>query len=108
MSLTTQKINRTVRIEHRYGAAYFISARWTGVLVVSSIFVGLELGVDVQSYLARFGVENIGSILSEWSAAVVLSSMLYPVSIVLGGYGAPVMAKVRHAVASAMRNNTKT
>jgi hypothetical protein len=86
----------------RYGAAYFISARMTGVLIVSSIFVGLELGVDVQSYLAHFGFSELGGVLSEWAAAVVISSIFYPVSIVLGGYGAPVVAKARNLIIKAV------
>jgi hypothetical protein len=68
-----------------YGLAYFIAARWTGVIWVSTIYAALESKVvNIDQFLAWSGTAEIGSVLATWAAAVVTSSAIYPLSIYIG------------------------
>jgi hypothetical protein len=80
------------------GAAYFITARLCGVLSTSTIFYGLNVGVDLSPYLEYFGAEEIGSVLGQWAGAVVLSSALYPFTMSMTVFTAPALAKLRKSV----------
>jgi hypothetical protein len=81
----------------KYGACYFIGARWTGVISVL-LFTGLiSNGVDIEPLLQRFGVTpTLGTQLGSWAAAVTLSSFLYPASMMVGGaFLAPALGGAR-------------
>ena len=85
---------------NKYGAAYMISSRVVGVTVILSIYEALLFGIDVQPYLVSWGYENVGSVLGQWAAAVVLSTTMYPLSISATAYIAPWLSNVRQKVLS--------
>lgn len=73
---------RLKEIVDKYGACYFIGARWTGVLSVL-IFTGcLEAGVDLAPLMNQVGLNpEVGRKLGTWALAVTASSALYPFSV---------------------------
>lgn len=81
-----------------YGAAYMMGSRLAGVGVVSVLYVLIKQGVDVMPLLAQLGVEGVGTALGSYAAAVVFSSVLYPVTLGAAGYVVPVLAKARNSV----------
>uniref|UniRef100_M4B1S5 Uncharacterized protein n=1 Tax=Hyaloperonospora arabidopsidis (strain Emoy2) TaxID=559515 RepID=M4B1S5_HYAAE len=81
-----------------YGAAYMMGSRLAGVGVVCAFYALIKQGVDLMPILASFGVQEVGSTLGAYAAAVVLSSALYPATLGLSGYVAPVVAKLRRTV----------
>ena len=81
-----------------YGAAYMMGSRLAGVGVVCAFYVLIKQGVDLTPILASLGVQEVGSTLGGYAAAVVLSSALYPVTLGASGYIAPVVAKLRKTV----------
>ena len=69
-----------------YGACYFIGARWTGVLSVLLFTTLIEAGIDIQPIIESMGVPvTLSNQLGTWAAAVTLSSLLYPLSVGVGG-----------------------
>ena len=80
----------------KYGAAYMIGSRWTGVSVIAGLYVALSYGMDVSYILEKFGLDEIGTVLGSWAAAVVCSSAMYPVSLCGTGYVVPWMYKIGH------------
>mmetsp|Transcript_13876 Transcript_13876/g.15810 ORF Transcript_13876/g.15810 Transcript_13876/m.15810 type:complete len:278 (-) Transcript_13876:731-1564(-) len=83
------------RIVDKYGASYFISARWLGVSVVCLIYSAIANGVNVSSYLEQYGFGGYGEVVGTWAAAVTLSATLYPATIVCGGGLAHILARLR-------------
>ena len=81
-----------------YGAAYMMGSRLAGVGVVCALYALIKQGVDLMPILACLGVEEVGSALGGYAAAVVLSSALYPATLGVSGYIAPVVAKLRRMV----------
>ncbi|CAH0481402.1 unnamed protein product [Peronospora belbahrii] len=81
-----------------YGAAYMMGSRLAGVGVVCTLYALIKQGVDLMPILASFGVEEVGSTLGGYAAAVVLSSSLYPATLGVTGYVAPVVAKLRRKI----------
>jgi hypothetical protein len=81
-----------------YGAAYMMGSRLAGVSVVCVLYFLIKQGVDVMPILAKLGVEEVGTALGSYAAAVVFSSALYPVTLGVSGYVVPVVAKARLAV----------
>ncbi|CAK9024693.1 Molybdate-anion transporter [Durusdinium trenchii] len=95
---------KLAEVVDKYGAAYFISARWTGVGVVLGLYTATCLGLDVSGLLARWGVEEFGSVLGTWAASVVLSASLYPVSIFVGSSLAPLVGRTIAPLAATLLN----
>ncbi|RQM13508.1 hypothetical protein DD237_003768 [Peronospora effusa] len=83
-----------------YGAAYMMGSRLAGVGVVCALYGLIKQGVDLMPILACLGVEEVGSALGGYAAAVVLSSALYPATLGVSGYIAPVVAKLRRTALS--------
>lgn len=81
-----------------YGAAYMMGSRLAGVGVVCVLYALIKQGVDVMPILATLGVEEVGSALGSYAAAVVFSSAFYPVTLGASGYIVPVVAKARGAI----------
>lgn len=81
-----------------YGAAYMMGSRLAGVGVVCGLFLLVKQGVDVMPLLAKFGVENVGTALGSYAAAVVFSSAFYPVTLGVTGYVVPFVAKARRTI----------
>lgn len=81
-----------------YGASYMMGSRLAGVSVVCLLHWLIQQGVDVMPLLAKFGVEEVGTALGSYAAAVVFSSALYPVTLGASGYIVPYVAKARRAV----------
>uniref|UniRef100_A0AAV1T362 Transmembrane protein n=1 Tax=Peronospora matthiolae TaxID=2874970 RepID=A0AAV1T362_9STRA len=81
-----------------YGAAYMMGSRLAGVGVVCAFYALIKQGVDLMPILASFGVQEIGSTLGAYAAAVVLSSALYPATLGISGYVAPIVAKLRRTL----------
>ena len=74
----------------RYGAAYFVSARYLGVGIVLTLYAAVTAGIDVAPYLERLGASPaLGSALGSWAAAVTLASAVYPFSVIGAAWVAP-------------------
>ena len=82
----------------KYGASYMISSRIVGVTVICSIYQALLLGLDVQPYLESWGYDNVGNVLGQWAGAVVMSTLMYPLSISSTAYLAPWLSTLRKRV----------
>eukprot|EP00516_Mucochytrium_quahogii_P009111 CAMPEP_0203774006 /NCGR_PEP_ID=MMETSP0099_2-20121227/5008_1 /ASSEMBLY_ACC=CAM_ASM_000209 /TAXON_ID=96639 /ORGANISM=" , Strain NY0313808BC1" /LENGTH=215 /DNA_ID=CAMNT_0050671969 /DNA_START=269 /DNA_END=916 /DNA_ORIENTATION=+ len=91
----------------RYGAAYFISARWVGAAVVFGIYGGLVSGWDVSGTLKQYGIEEFGSVMGTWAAAVSTSACLYPVTILCGAGLGPVVGRGLYFAAHLVRKGRR-
>jgi len=78
--------DRLGAVVDKYGAAYFISARWIGVGVVLGFYTGIEMGMDVSGFLATYGIGELGTVLGTWAAAVSMSAAMYPFTILGGSF----------------------
>lgn len=76
---------KLAQILDNYGVSYLIAARWTGVAVVTSMYTCIRYGVDVTPIFEFLQISQYGSVLGSWAAAVSLSSILYPFTILFGG-----------------------
>ena len=79
-----QKLGQAI---DKFGLSYFLAARWVGVTIVISLYGGICYGMDVTSFMEKtFGSvgADIGGVLGTWAAAVVLTSTVYPFSILMG------------------------
>ena len=90
----------------RYGASYFIGARMVGVSLVLALYQAIRMGIDVQPFLDSVGVGQVGNVLADWAAAVVLSSSMYPLSISLTAFVAPVLATARKNIVGAAKRRS--
>jgi len=80
------RTQRVLGVLDRYGAAYFLAARWTGVASTALIYAGLRAGVDVDALLHAAGLSAAtGAVLGTWAAAVVGSAALFPLTSYVGG-----------------------
>ena len=75
---------------------FLIASRIDGAIAVTTLYFILKMGVDVQSlvetYLPSFLVST-ANVTGPWAAAVVLSSVFYPVSLFLSPYLAKIISK---------------
>ncbi len=90
----------------KYGVSYFIGARLVGVFLVFALYQAIRMGVNVQPLLDSVGVGQVGTVLADWAAAVVLSSTLYPFSISLTAFLAPALASARNSVVGGSKGRT--
>lgn len=81
-----------------YGAAYMMGSRLAGVGVVCGLYLLIKQGVDVMPLLSKLGIEEVGTALGSYAAAVVFSSAFYPVTLGVTGYVVPFVAKARKAI----------
>ena len=79
------------QVVDEYGAAYMIGSRLTGVVVIFGLYGAILQGIDVKPVLEKFGIEEVGEALGTWAAAVVLSSTIYPATLGMTGYAAPLL-----------------
>jgi len=80
------RTQRVLDVLNEYGAAYFLAARWTGVVSTAVIYAGLRTGVDVDALLHAAGLSTAtGAVLGTWAAAVVGSAALFPLTSYVGG-----------------------
>ena len=78
----------------KYGIAYLLASRLTGVSIVLALYHALRMGVDLSPLLSTLGMsESTGSTLGSWAAAVVLSSTMYPLTLSLTGVIVPWIAR---------------
>lgn len=82
------------KVIDKYGAAYFISARYLGVAVVWAFYAAILQGFDVTGFLAQYGIQNFGSVIGTWAAAVNTSAILYPCTIAAGAALSPSIAHI--------------
>ena len=82
-----------------YGAAYMMGSRLAGVGVVCVLYGAIKHGIDVMPLLSALGVDEVGTALGSYAAAVVFSSAFYPVTLGLTGYLVPFVAKARKSLA---------
>ena len=88
----------------RYGAAYFLSARYLGVGIVLGLYGAVATGIDVAPYLERIGASPaLGTALGTWAAAVTLSSAVYPLSVLAAASIAPPIGRTASAILKRMR-----
>uniref|UniRef100_K3W7T4 DUF1279 domain-containing protein n=1 Tax=Globisporangium ultimum (strain ATCC 200006 / CBS 805.95 / DAOM BR144) TaxID=431595 RepID=K3W7T4_GLOUD len=97
-SLVTKTMAKAKDVIDNYGAAYMMGSRLAGVSVVCGLYLLIKQGVDVMPLLAKLGVEDVGTALGSYAAAVVFSSAFYPVTLGVTGYVVPVVAKARKAI----------
>lgn len=91
-----EKLGRAI---DKFGLSYFLAARWVGVSVVLSLYGGICYGMDVTSFVQQtFGASgsDFGGVLGTWAAAVVLTSTIYPFSILMGAGLARGIGRIRH------------
>jgi len=88
-------MNEMNKVVDKYGAAYLIGSRVTGVAVVSALYIAIQQGVDLMPILEKFGVDELGTALGSWAAAVVFSSSVYPLTLGATGYVVPLVAQLR-------------
>lgn len=91
----TKALEKAKDIVDSYGAAYMMGSRLAGVSVVCGLYVLIKQGVDVMPLLAKLGVEDVGTALGSYAAAVVFSSAFYPVTLGVTGYVVPFVARAR-------------
>jgi hypothetical protein len=88
----------------RYGAAYFLSARYLGVAIVLSLYAAVAAGADPAPFLARLGVPPaVGSTLGTWAAAVTLASAAYPFTVLAAATVAPPLGRTATALLRRLR-----
>jgi len=99
--MLNQTGSRFGQVMDKYGAAYFISARWLGLGVVLIFYSAISYGFDVSAVFATYGISEFGTVLGTWAAAVSTSAFLYPFTIVSGAMISPGFAKIsRHITRS--------
>ncbi|KAI9907868.1 hypothetical protein PsorP6_004664 [Peronosclerospora sorghi] len=96
--IMTKAMDIIKEVINKYGATYMMGSRLASVSVVCALYALINKGVDLMPIFASLGVENVGSTLGGYAAAVVLSSALYPVTLCVTGYVAPVVAMLRKIV----------
>ena len=75
-----------VNVIDKFGACYFVGARWTGALSTLMFATALGAGFDLTPIMNQLGVSpQLGTELGSWAAAVTLSSVFYPATIAFGG-----------------------
>ncbi|GLD91913.1 hypothetical protein PINS_up000446 [Pythium insidiosum] len=97
-SMMAKSADKVFNVIDSYGAAYMMGSRLMGVSVVSLLYVLIKQGVDVMPLLAQLGVEDVGTALGSYAAAVVFSSALYPVTLGITGYIVPFVATARKSL----------
>ncbi|KAF1320446.1 hypothetical protein FI667_g12332, partial [Globisporangium splendens] len=97
-SLVTKTMAKAKDVIDNYGAAYMMGSRLAGVSVVCGLYLLIKQGVDVMPLLAKLGVEDVGTALGSYAAAVVFSSAFYPVTLGVTGYVVPAVANARKAI----------
>ncbi|TMW60831.1 hypothetical protein Poli38472_000873 [Pythium oligandrum] len=97
-SVMSKSVDKVFGVIDSYGAAYMMGSRLMGVGVVTALYVLIKQGVDVMPILATLGVEEVGTALGSYAAAVVFSSAFYPVTLGVTGYIAPLAAKARRSL----------
>ncbi|RLN75503.1 hypothetical protein BBJ28_00000554 [Nothophytophthora sp. Chile5] len=97
-SLVSKTMAKAKEVVDNYGAAYMMGSRLAGVSVVCGLYLLIKQGVDVMPVLASLGVEEVGTALGSYAAAVVFSSAFYPVTLGVSGYIVPVVAKARRII----------
>ncbi|RLN89431.1 hypothetical protein BBJ28_00001221 [Nothophytophthora sp. Chile5] len=85
-SLASKTMAKAKEVVDNYGAAYMMGSRLAGVSVVCGLYLLIKQGVDVMPLLASLGVEEVGTALGSYAAAVVFSSAFYPVTLGVSGY----------------------
>lgn len=91
-------VDMMAEVVDRYGAGYFIGARYSGLLVVLSLYGMISSGMDATALLVNWlgvqedTVEKVGDVLGTWAASVTFSALLYPFTIVGGTLLAPRIA----------------
>lgn len=79
-------ITTVLSVVDRFGACYFVGARWCGTLVTLGLTAAIDQGLDLEPVLSYFGVNpSLGHTLGSWAAAVTLSAVLYPATLCFGG-----------------------
>lgn len=94
-SIISKSMDKMFNVIDSYGAAYMMGSRLMGVSVVSVIYVLIKQGVDIMPFLAKLGVQDVGSALGAYAAAVVFSSVFYPVTLGITGFIVPFAARAR-------------
>ncbi|KAK1948565.1 hypothetical protein P3T76_000854 [Phytophthora citrophthora] len=94
----SKTMNKAKEVIDNYGAAYMMGSRIAGVGVVCSLYALIKQGVDVMPILASLGMGEVGEALGGYAAAVVFGSVVYPFTLGVSGYIAPVVAKVRRTI----------
>ncbi|KAJ0394943.1 hypothetical protein P43SY_001515 [Pythium insidiosum] len=97
-SMMSKSVDKVFNVMDSYGAAYMMGSRLMGVSVVSLLYVLIKQGVDVMPLLAQLGVQDVGTALGSYAAAVVFSSALYPVTLGVTGYVVPFAAAARKSL----------
>lgn len=91
--------DKMVGVMNKYGIPYLIGSRCMGLASVLALYGSLRMGLDVSSLTNYLGYTDTAtgevqdSALGSWAAAVVVSSALYPLSLVLAGNIAPLLPK---------------
>jgi hypothetical protein len=85
----------------RYGAAFFIGSRFSGVLLTMTLFGLLRAGSDITPWLQASGVASIEEVVArvgQWAGAVVLASVVFPFSLLSTGWLAARVAALGNLV----------
>lgn len=100
-TLVRRVVRHTSTVLDQYGAAYLVGSRVAGLVVVSVLDQLLCAGLDLTTWLLddhqALGVDagrRAADYVGTWAAAVVMSSCVYPLTLVLSGYVAPYVGRV--------------
>ncbi|KAG7394326.1 hypothetical protein PHYBOEH_005371 [Phytophthora boehmeriae] len=98
LSVVSKAMAKAKEVVDNYGAAYMMGSRLAGVGVVCTLYGLIKQGVDVMPILATLGVDEVGTALGSYAAAVVFSSAFYPVTLGVSAYVVPPVAKLRRTI----------
>ncbi|RLN57306.1 hypothetical protein BBJ29_006110 [Phytophthora kernoviae] len=98
LSMVSKAMTKAKEVVDNYGAAYMMGSRLAGVGVVCALYGLIKQGVDVMPLLATLGVDEVGTALGSYAAAVVFSSAFYPVTLGVSAYIVPPVAKLRRTI----------
>lgn len=88
----------------KYGAALLVSRRLVGLSKFAVFYTLLSRGIDVQAYLASWGLPlETGETVGPMMAAVMLNTALLPLHVAVAVAAAPALTHAYHRVSAQSR-----
>jgi hypothetical protein len=76
----------SLAVVDKYGLAYTVTSRWVGCAIITALYGLLVAGVDVQGFLAGYGMAELGTSAGTFGLAVAMTSAVYPATIAATAY----------------------
>jgi len=90
--------HRLLALSDKYGLALWVSYRMAGFVLINATYAALLYGVDVTAVLAWLGYTGdlqSHSVVATYAAAVSLSAVWFPLTVVLAPYPAELLHRIR-------------